>query len=36
MKKLPGQHQLLGWHLGTEDLAFLASISAVLDVDEYG
>jgi Domain of unknown function (DUF4279) len=36
LEKLPGQHQLLGWHLTTEDLVLLASMSATLDVDEYG
>jgi Domain of unknown function (DUF4279) len=35
MQKLAGQHQLLGWHLNIDDLTFLASIPAALDVDEY-
>jgi uncharacterized protein DUF4279 len=35
-QKLPGQHQLLGWHLEADDLAFLARIGADIDVDEYG
>ncbi|GAA4261079.1 hypothetical protein GCM10022255_092280 [Dactylosporangium darangshiense] len=33
---LPGQHHLLGWHITAADLAFLVSIHADLDVDEYG
>jgi hypothetical protein len=36
LQKLPGQHQLLGWHLDRETLAFLVSIGVNLDVDEYG
>lgn len=36
VEKLPGQHQLLGWHLSTEAMAFLLEIGAELDVDEYG
>ena len=36
LQKLPGQHHLLGWHLSAEDLTFLASMPAELDVDEYG
>lgn len=36
LHRLAGQHQLLGWHLAVEDLAFLASIPADLDIDEYG
>ena len=36
LHRLPGQHQLLGWHLAIEDLVFLASIPAAVDVDEYG
>jgi hypothetical protein len=36
LARLAGQHQLLGWHLAVEDLAFLVSIPADLDVDEYG
>ncbi len=35
MVKLTGQHQLLGWHLDAETLAFLTSIKAEIDVDEY-
>jgi hypothetical protein len=33
---LPDQQHLLGWHLTAADLAFLVSIDADLDVDEYG
>ena len=33
--KLPGQHQLLGWYISSANIAFLASIEADLDVDEY-
>jgi len=36
LHRLPGKHHLLGWHLASQDLAFLASIPADLDVDEYG
>ena len=36
LEKLPGQHQLLGWHLGPEILAFLTRVGAELDLDEYG
>jgi hypothetical protein len=34
--KLPGQHQLLGWHLATDVLAFVVDVGAEIDVDEYG
>ncbi|WP_279339776.1 DUF4279 domain-containing protein [Sphaerisporangium perillae] len=34
-EKLPGQHQLLGWHLDRRVLQFLISTHAELDVDEY-
>ncbi|HEX5542135.1 MAG TPA: DUF4279 domain-containing protein [Micromonospora sp.] len=34
-QKLPGQHQLLGWHLDTRALEFLRLTRAELDVDEY-
>lgn len=34
--KIPGQHQLLGWHLDRRTLAFLSRIGADLDADEYG
>jgi hypothetical protein len=36
LDKLPGQHQLLGWHLDADVLAFLVDVGAQLDVDEYG
>jgi hypothetical protein len=35
-ERLPGQHQLLGWHLDTRTIAFLRDVGAELDVDEYG
>ena len=35
-QKLGGQHQLLGWHLGSDDLGFLSRIGASIDADEYG
>jgi hypothetical protein len=35
MEKLPGQHQLLGWHLDARTLEFLRLTRAELDVDEY-
>ncbi|MBT0771490.1 DUF4279 domain-containing protein [Kineosporia sp. J2-2] len=35
LEAMAGQHQLLGWHLAAADLAFLASVPADLDVDEY-
>jgi hypothetical protein len=35
LEKLPGQHQLLGWHLSRDVMAFLMSVAAELDVDEY-
>ncbi len=34
--KLSGQHQLLGWHLHRDALAFLADVGAEIDADEYG
>ncbi|MBQ0892879.1 DUF4279 domain-containing protein [Micromonospora sp. U56] len=34
--RLPGQHQLLGWHLDRRVLEFLHHTGAELDVDEYG
>ncbi|HEY9413979.1 MAG TPA: DUF4279 domain-containing protein [Pseudonocardia sp.] len=34
--RLPGQHQLLGWHLNSRGLEFLHRTGAELDVDEYG
>jgi hypothetical protein len=36
MERLPGQHQLLGWHLSADVIEFLDDIGAQLDVDEYG
>lgn len=33
---LPGQHQLLGWHLDRRALTFLHRVGAEIDVDEYG
>jgi hypothetical protein len=36
LQKLPGQHQLLGWHLDRDILAFLIAVNAEIDVDEYG
>ena len=33
--KLPGQHQLLGWHLTNEVINFLHETGAEIDVDEY-
>jgi uncharacterized protein DUF4279 len=35
LKKLEGQHQLLGWHLSKEVLEFLTDVRAELDIDEY-
>ncbi|HEX4436973.1 MAG TPA: DUF4279 domain-containing protein [Solirubrobacteraceae bacterium] len=34
--KLSGQHQLLGWHLHRDTLAFLHDVGAEIDADEYG
>jgi hypothetical protein len=36
LQKLAGQHQLLGWVLDREVLAFLLATGADLDADEYG
>jgi hypothetical protein len=36
LESLPGQHQLLGWHLDMDVIEFLRSVSAEMDVDEYG
>jgi hypothetical protein len=36
LEVIPGQHQLLGWHLTAEQIAILAQVRATLDVDEYG
>jgi len=35
LQKLPGQHQLLGWHLDRDTVGFLLAVGASLDVDEY-
>ncbi|SCF37360.1 hypothetical protein GA0070215_12153 [Micromonospora marina] len=35
LQKLPGQHQLLGWHLDRRTLEFLRLTGAELDIDEY-
>jgi hypothetical protein len=35
LEKLPGQHQLLGWHLDRRTLEFLRLTGAELDIDEY-
>jgi hypothetical protein len=34
--KIPGQHQLLGWHVDGRVVRFLVATGAELDVDEYG
>jgi hypothetical protein len=36
LRRLPGQHQLLGWHLDRAVLEFLVATGAEVDVDEYG
>jgi hypothetical protein len=36
LEKLPGQHQLLGWHLDLQLIDFLADLRVELDADEYG
>jgi hypothetical protein len=36
LETLPGQHQLLGWHLDATTLDFLQAVRAEVDVDEYG
>lgn len=36
LEKLPGQHQLLGWHLSTGVLEFLLDVGAEIYADEYG
>jgi hypothetical protein len=35
LQTLQGQHQLLGWNLGSRVLGFLVAVGADLDVDEY-
>ena len=34
--KLSGQHQLLGWHLDSDVIRFLADTGLEVDFDEYG
>jgi Domain of unknown function (DUF4279) len=36
LEELPGQHQLLGWHLSPRAIDFLWMTHASLDFDEYG
>jgi len=36
LEKLPGQHQLLGWHIGQEVIDFVSATGAEIDLDEYG
>jgi Domain of unknown function (DUF4279) len=36
LETLPGQHQLLGWHLNPRVIDFLSTTHASLDFDEYG
>ena len=36
LEKLPGQHQLLGWHLRREVMEFLLDVNAEMNFDEYG
>lgn len=36
LRKMPRQHHLLGWHLDSEVLRFIADAGWSLDVDEYG
>ena len=36
LEPIAGQHQLLGWCLGSEQLALLAAMRASIDADEYG
>jgi hypothetical protein len=35
LQMVPGQHQLLGWHLEARALEFLRRARAELDIDEY-
>ena len=35
LRRLGGQHQLLGWHLDQSIIKFLVSVNAELDLDEY-
>jgi hypothetical protein len=34
--RLSGQHQLLGWHLDAEVVAFFSTLGCAFDFDEYG
>jgi hypothetical protein len=36
LEKMPGQHQLLSWHLSPTVIDFLSATHASLDFDEYG
>jgi len=36
LERLGGQHQLLGWHLSSEVVAFLCEVQADIDCDEFG
>jgi hypothetical protein len=36
LERLSGQHQLLGWHVSAQTVAFLSEVRAEIDVDEYG
>lgn len=36
LEKMPGQHHLLGFHLDSETLRFVAETGIDLDFDEYG
>jgi hypothetical protein len=36
LTRLPGQHQLLGWHLDSVTMGFLQAVGADIDIDEYG
>jgi hypothetical protein len=36
LESVPGQHQLLGWHIDKETLEFILRLDAEIDGDEYG
>ena len=36
LESVPGQHQLLGWHIDKEILQFILRLDAEIDGDEYG
>lgn len=36
LEHIPGQHQLLGWHIDPEIVDFLIATGAEIDIDEYG